>query len=62
MPHSWAIAGRWRAALVEPPEAATTVAAFSSALRVTMSRGRMLRATSSITFSPAAMQKRSRIS
>ncbi len=62
MPHSCAIAGRCRPALVEPPEAATTVAAFSSALRVTMSRGRMLRAMSSITFSPAAMQKRSRIS
>ena len=42
MPHSCAIAGRCRPALVEPPEAATTVAAFSSALRVTMSRGRML--------------------
>ena len=30
MPHSCAIAGRCSAALVEPPEAATTVAAFSS--------------------------------
>ena len=42
MPHSCAMAGRCSAALVEPPEAATTAAAFSSALRVTMSRGRML--------------------
>jgi hypothetical protein len=35
-----AIAGRCRPALVEPPVAATTTAAFSRALRVTMSRGR----------------------
>ena len=48
------------AALVEPPEAATTVAAFSSALRVTMSRGRICCAIRSITISPAVMQKRSR--
>ena len=41
MPASCAIAGRCSAALVEPPDAATTMAAFSSALRVTMSRGRM---------------------
>jgi hypothetical protein len=51
---SWAIAGRCSAALVEPPDAATTAAAFSSALRVTISRGRILRAIRSITFSPAA--------
>ena len=62
MPASCAIAGRCRAALVEPPEAATVMAAFSSALRVTMSRGRMFRAMSSITFSPAVVQNRSRIS
>ena len=37
MPHPWAIAGRCSAALVEPPEAATTAAAFSRASRVTMS-------------------------
>ena len=59
---STARAGRCSPALVEPPDAATTAAAFSSALRVTMARGRMLEAISSITFSPAAMQKESRIS
>ena len=53
------MAGRCSAALVEPPVAATTAAAFSSALRVTMSRGRILSAIRSMTFSPAAMQKRS---
>ena len=42
MPHSWAMAGRCRPPLVEPPVAATTTAAFSNALRVQMSRGRML--------------------
>ena len=62
MPHSWAMAGRCNAALVDPPEAATTAAAFSSARRVTMSRGRMFCEINSITFSPAAMQKESRIS
>src|SRR5438445_4324871 len=62
MPASCAIAGRCSAALVEPPEAATTAAAFSRALRVTMSRGRRLDAIKSITFSPAVMQKASRIS
>ena len=62
MPTSCAIAGRCSAALVEPPDAATTVAAFSSAFKVTMSRGRMLRAISSMTISPAVMQNRSRIS
>ena len=41
MPASCAIAGRCSAALVEPPVAETTVAAFSSAFSVTMSRGRM---------------------
>ena len=30
MPHSCAMAGRWRPALVEPPEAATTTQAFSA--------------------------------
>ena len=39
MPASWAIAGRCRPALVEPPVAATAAAAFSSDLRVTRSRG-----------------------
>ena len=42
MPASWAMAGRCSPALVEPPVAATTTAAFSSALRVTMSRGLMV--------------------
>ena len=41
MPASLAIAGRCSAPLVEPPVAATTTAAFSSARRVTISRGRM---------------------
>ena len=40
MPASLAMAGRCSAALVEPPVAATTMAAFSNALRVQMSRGR----------------------
>src|SRR5213595_3027518 len=62
MPHSWAIAGRCSAAFVEPPDAATTAAAFSRALRVTMSRGRILVAISSMIFSPAVAQKASRIS
>ena len=38
-PASCAIAGRCSPALVEPPVAATAAAAFSSALRVTRSRG-----------------------
>src|SRR2546423_14953338 len=62
MPHSCAIAGRCSAALVDPPDAATTAAAFSSARRVTMSRGRIFDAISSITFSPAVVQNASRIS
>ena len=41
---------------------ATTAAAFSSAFKVTISRGRMLRARSCITISPAAKLNRSRIS
>ena len=49
MPASCAMAGRCSAALVEPPVAATTMAAFSNALRVTMSRGRMPSARSRIT-------------
>ena len=39
MPASCAMAGRCSAALVEPPVAETTAQAFSSALRVTRSRG-----------------------
>src|SRR3954447_23002320 len=57
MPHSCAIAGRCSAALVEPPDAATTAAAFSSALRVTMSRGRMFWAHRCVASSPGDMQK-----
>ena len=38
------------------------MAAFSSDSRVTMSRGRICRATRSITISPAVEQNRSRIS
>jgi hypothetical protein len=48
--------------LVEPPVAATTIAAFSSALRVTIWRGRIWLFTSAITASPLASQKRSRLS
>jgi hypothetical protein len=39
MPASCAMAGMCSAALVEPPVAETTAQAFSSAWRVTMSRG-----------------------
>ena len=39
IPASFAIAGRCKAALVDPPEAATTAAAFSKDLRVTISLG-----------------------
>ena len=62
MPASCAMAGRCSAALVEPPVAATVMAAFSNALRVTMSRGRILDASNCITCSPAAAQSASRIS
>ena len=62
MPASLAIAGRCSPALVEPPVAATMIAAFSSALRVTMSRGRTWLLISAITASPLASQKRSRLS
>ncbi len=54
MPASCAIAGRCSAALVEPPEAATTVAAFSSASRVTMWRGRRPCSSSRMTVRPEA--------
>src|ERR1700709_2625404 len=54
MPASWAMAGRCRPPLVEPPVAATTTAAFSNASRVQMSRGRMLRSSSFITALPVA--------
>ena len=45
IPASLAIAGRCKPALVEPPAAATAVAAFSKDLRVTMSRGRSFSGT-----------------
>ena len=45
-----------------PPVAATTMAAFSNAFRVAISRGRSCRRRSSITCSPAAAQSASRIS
>jgi cobalamin biosynthesis protein CobD/CbiB len=54
------MAGRCSAALVEPPVAATTMAAFSNALRVQMSRGRRFFASRSITVSPALSAKSSR--
>ena len=54
MPASLAIAGMCNPPLVEPPAAATTVAAFSIALRVTMSRGRMFWRNSSMTAWPEA--------
>ena len=52
IPHSCAIAGRCSAAFVEPPVAATTTAAFSSDFRVTISRGRIRRASNSMTALP----------
>ena len=54
MPHSWAMAGRCRAAFVEPPVAATTAAAFSKDFLVTMSRGRNWVAIRRTTVSPEA--------
>ena len=60
MPASLAIAGRCSNPLVDPPVAATTAAAFSSALRVTMSRGRRLSLSRRITASPVWNAKASR--
>ncbi len=62
MPASWAMAGRCRPALVEPPVQATTRAAFSSALRVTTSRGRMRFSSRFITAAPLAVAYWSRLS
>ena len=39
IPASWAIAGKCKAAFVEPPVAATIAAAFSNAFKVTISLG-----------------------
>src|SRR5690348_10447709 len=60
MPASFAIAGRCRAAFVEPPVAATTIAAFSNAFLVAIARGRMLCSISDITDRPASSAKSSR--
>ena len=62
MPASCAIAGRCRPALVEPPVAPATIAAFSSALRVTMSRGRRPDSIRAITARPDSTANRSRSS
>ena len=62
MPASCAIAGRCSPALVEPPVAPTTTAAFSSASRVTMSRGRSRLSSSAITARPDSTAQRSRSS
>ena len=53
MPASWASAGRCSVAFVLPPVAATTAAAFSSDLRVTICRGRGPSRSRRITASPA---------
>ena len=60
IPHSCAIAGRCSPAFVEPPLAATTRAAFSSASRVMMSRGRRLLSISFMTACPDAKAYSSR--
>ena len=54
------MAGRCRPAFVDPPVQATTRAAFSRLLRVTMSRARMLRSSRFITATPEASQNASR--
>ncbi len=62
MPASWAIAGRCKAALVEPPVAATIAAAFSRLARVTSSRGSgPPRARIAITVSPARRASAGRV-
>src|ERR1700760_1068726 len=61
MPHSCAMAGRCSAALVDPPDAATTTAAFSKALRVTISRGRRPIFSKFITAAPEATAYSSRL-
>ena len=55
-PAACAIASRCSTALVEPPSAMTMVIAFSNALRVRMSRGRMPRSISCTTAAPARAQ------
>ena len=51
-PNSFAVAGRWRTAFVEPPVARTPAMAFSKLLRVMSERGVMPFRTSSITRLP----------
>ncbi len=53
---SWAMARRCSTALVEPDNAMVMVIAFSNALRVRMSRGRMPASSSFTTASPARRQ------
>ena len=62
MPASFAIAGKCNPAFVDPPEAATTRAAFSRLLRVTTSRARMFLSNNSMIASPDLWAKVSRIS
>ena len=50
------MASRCSTALVEPPSAFTTTIAFSKALRVRMSLGRIFRLSNSITAAPARRQ------
>ena len=52
IPNSWAMARRWRTALVEPPVAATEAMAFSMAGLVTIADGRTSCRTRVITSSP----------
>ena len=59
-PASWKTAGRCRVVLVEQPRAMSTAMAFSTAPRVTMSRGRMCRSRSSMTRIPACLASRIR--
>ena len=59
-PTSWAMAGTCSVVLVEQPRAMSTAMAFKKAARVAMSRGRIPRANSSITFSPASLPRRTR--
>ena len=55
-PAVWAMARRWRTALVDPPRAITTVMAFSKASRVMMSRGRIPLFRRLTTAAPACRQ------
>ena len=56
MPASFAIAGKCKAAFVDPPEAATTRAAFSNDFKVTISLGRKFNSINFITCFPAARE------